>query len=487
MTPARSRGRKIAFAVAAIVILFLVLEVILRAVVSISVDYLSKRQEITYEYKLWQMHLFDSFMGMHEPDPQLFWRLKPNYSNSFISVNSDGFPGPEIGQKEPGEYRILFLGDSTPLGLGLPSAELSFVRQLEGLLREEIADRKITVINGSVAGYTSWQCRMLLELRGDELQPDLVVTYYGNNDPSINGYLTDKELYRQASRSGWLNRLLAHSYIYQLLKDVVLGLKPAPDTGEQELTRRVPIPQAGENLEFISDWCNVRDIDLMLCSVATPDLWPPGIQFKVFAGGRDEEGRLVMASEMQQDLEQRWALCLDTLLLPGRADEWTQRVYESAYRDLGDPERVAELYLRQLETSSGDPRLLNNLAAALWYAGEYPDSLFELVCALVPDNPVPFYNRGIVNYRSDQARAEVYLDSAKQLDDYSLRIKSGYNDLYRRYAEANSLPLADVVSLLGDRTESEYFVDHCHPTRKGHDLIARFLSEVIRERLTTTN
>lgn len=473
------------FSIAAVVILFVVLELTLRAVVSISVGYISKRQDITFEYKLWQMHLFDSFMGMNEPDPQLFWRLKPGYKSDFISIDSDGFAGPEIKPKQANEFRIFFLGDSTPLGLGLPKANLTFVRQLQTMLQQQLPDKTVTVINGSVAGYTSWQCRKQLELDGDRLHPDMVITYFGNNDPSINGYLTDEELYRQTSHSGWLNRLLAHSYIYQLLKGVVLGLKPTP-TGEKTLTPRVPLAQAKENLEFIYHWCRSRNVSLVLCTVPTPDLWPPGIEFKIFTTGRDSEGRLVMASRMQQDLEQHWSLCLDTLLLPGRSDEWTQQVYQTAYRDLGDPGRVAELYADQLKASPDDPRLLNNFAVARWYAGQSSDSILARVATMTPANPVPFYNRGIVDYRSVRDSAKVYLDSAKQLDNYSLRIKKGYNDLYLSFAKSHSLVLANVDSLFNGLPENEYFIDHCHPTEVGHSLIAHFLTDLLRGRLITT-
>jgi len=342
------------------------------------------------------------------------------------------------------------------------------------------------VINAAVAGYTSWQCRKQLELIGDRLKPDLVATYFGNNDPSINGYLTDEELYLQTSRSGRLNQVLAHSYIYRLLKDVVLRLKPQPVTETLVLSPRVPLYQAKQNLEFISSWCDKRGIPLLISTVATPDLWPPGIQFKLFASGRDTEGRLVMASEMQQDLENRWALCLDTLLLPGQSDAWTKRVYQSAYRDLGDPDHVTALYEGELKKAKDDPRLLNNLGVGLWYSGEKSDSLLQLACDLAPTNPVPFYNRGVVDYREDRQRAETYLDSAKQLDDYSLRIKDSYNNLYTSFAKSHSVALADIDSRFRGRSEAVLFVDHCHPTKRGHDLIATYLVDFILTRLMAT-
>ena len=51
--------------------------------------------------------------GRH--DPLLFWSLKPGAqaADGTIWVNQQGLRGPEVGHKQPGEYRILSLGEST--------------------------------------------------------------------------------------------------------------------------------------------------------------------------------------------------------------------------------------------------------------------------------------------------------------------------------------------------------------------------------------
>ena len=468
------------YGITATVVLFVILELLLRVAVNLSTDYLSQREKINHEYHLWQMHLFNTFLGMNEPDPDLFWKLKPNYHNDFISVNAQGFVGPEVQAKQEGEYRILFLGDSTPLGLGLNKADESFVRQLEELLRTRIPDRRVVVVNASVAGYTSWQCRKQLELIGEQLKPDLVITYFGNNDPSINGYLTDRELYEQTRKSTAANRLLAHSYVYRLLKDVVLGVKDKAQTGKT-LTARVSPEEAQENLAAISQWCAAHDAGMIVCTVPTPDLWPPGIQFKVFAGDMDSEGRVVMAEEMQGKVNDQWSICLDTLLLPGQSDQWTQRVYEASYRDGRSPVEAAAEYQRLLERTPGNARLWNNLGVSLWEQGLDADSAFTAAMALDSLSAIASYNAGIAVYHRDQMRAEVFLKHAKELDNYSLRIKSIYNENYRRFAHENGAALADIVPLFAGLSEREYFVDHCHPTLRGHELIAGELVEMVAE------
>jgi lysophospholipase L1-like esterase len=463
--------RNLLFGLIALAILLIVFELAFRLFVHLSVDYLSSKDDINYEYKLWQMHLFDSFMGMQESDPDLFWRMKPGYRSSFIYVNKFGFSGPEIGSKQPNEYRILFIGDSTPLGLGLTKSTDSFVWQVRALLQKEMPSRQVVVINGSVAGYTSWQCRKLLELRGDELKPDVVITYFGNNDPSYNGYLSDRELSEMGRHYGALNKLLGKSYGYQFLKNIVLKLRDTtPATCDAK--ERVSVPEFRENLTAIKMWCDRNGCRLMICSVPTPNLWPPGVQFKAFAGGKDSAGRLVMADDIRQNFSNPWDLCLDTLLLPSTSDQWAKHVYLMAPGDT-TPALSEQTYRQQLLETPDDPRILNNLAVSLWKQGL--DSVQYLFAALDHDslNAAIWYNLGIESYYKDQIEAVKYLGRAKELDHYSLRIKLEYNQALRDFCSSNGLPLIDLDKLLLGLPEKEYFVDHCHPTGRGHDLFAR--------------
>ncbi len=463
------------FGTLAIAILFVLIEGILRLFVSFSVDYLSRRENVNFEYRLWQMHLFNNFMGMHEPDPDLFWKLKPNFRSPFVAVNSDGFAGPEIAPKTDEDFRILFLGDSTPLGLGLTNSEQSFVRQLESLLRSAHSHSRIRVINAAVAGYTSHQCRAQLERIGPRLKPDLVITYFGNNDPSINGYLSDRELYERTRRSGRLNRLLGQLYSYQLLKGIILGLRDAP-AAEMRLKPRVSVDEARANLVEIAEWCELNGVGLVICTPATPDLWPPGIQFKIFARGRDDEGRLVMSEEMQAKLGNEWALCLDTLLLPGQTDQWTQQVYRFSQSGLSYDSTHLIALENQLEHDSGSARLWNNLGVARWQQGNTSATEFTEAVRLDSLSAIAHYNLGIVLLQGDSAAARFHLLRSKELDDYSLRIKTAYNQSYRRFCNERGLELVDIDSLFRGLPENQYFVDHCHPTLAGHKLIAEYLA-----------
>jgi tetratricopeptide (TPR) repeat protein len=471
--PGSSTLRTILFTVVTLLLLFVGLELVLRLAVTASSGYLERREELTYEFKLWQMQLFDSFMGMHESDLDLFWRLKPDYSSALVAVNSKGFSGPELGPKQPGELRVLFLGDSTPLGIGLADWRQSFVFQLEELLRDSLPDVHVRIINAATAGYSSWQCRRLLELRGDELQPDIVVCYFGNNDPSINGVLSDHQLAELTSEFAGLKRWLGYSYIYQMLRNLWFGLQRSET--DQQLVPRVSPEEFTVNLAAISTWCESRGIKPAFCTIPTPLLWPPGIQFKPFAGGQDSQGRLVMAENLRDQIGAAWSLVLDTMLLPGRDDLWTSRVYAQAYTERGDFHQNERFYLHGLESDPNNTQYLNNLAVLRWHEDIDAVELLEQALAVDSLNPIVSYNLGALLYDREPKRARHLLRLARERDQFSLRIKSSYNARLRQVGSKHAALIIDLEQLLAELPEAQAYVDHCHPTLIGHKLISRKL------------
>jgi len=64
------------------------------------------------------------------------------------------------------------------------------------------------------------------------------------------------------------------------------------------------------------------------------------------------------------------------------------------------------------------------------------------------------------------------LEMAKDLDYQSLRIKSAYKDKLRELSLKYDVPLVDAVSAFNREGREFLFLDHCHPTRKGHNIIA---------------
>lgn len=118
-------------------------------------------------------------------DRRLGWRLRPNaegYWGSPITINTRGLRGPEVAeQKNADELRLLFVGDSITFGYGVAYAD-SYVARVEEILDRELANRRVRGVSLAVVGYSTWQQRILLETKGLDFRPDLVVIAFCLND-----------------------------------------------------------------------------------------------------------------------------------------------------------------------------------------------------------------------------------------------------------------------------------------------------------------
>lgn len=164
------------------------------------------------------------------PDISLGWSHIPNstmeHSGHAITINSLGLRSPELTEKQPGEFRILSLGESTTFGTGV-AADETYSALIQEFLRKKRGSENVTVINAGVGAYSSFQSLKYLEVRGLRLKPDLILFYHEVNDylpPTWRDYefneigitKTDKELYD--SKLQKLNRAFIHfSGVYRFL------------------------------------------------------------------------------------------------------------------------------------------------------------------------------------------------------------------------------------------------------------------------------
>lgn len=126
-------------------------------------------------------------------DERLGWSLEPGARGSYVGprpfpiefdttveINSFGVRGPEFGPRQPGELRVLVLGDSVVAGLEVEQPE-TFVARLEQELRGRLA-RPLAVVNAGVRGYGTDQSLLWYRERGVALAPDVVVLVFSTND-----------------------------------------------------------------------------------------------------------------------------------------------------------------------------------------------------------------------------------------------------------------------------------------------------------------
>lgn len=110
-----------------------------------------------------------------------------------LPINSMGMPGYEIGPKQPGEFRILVLGDSFTEAMNLPLEE-SYPRLLEKYLSGRISGN-VKVINAARAGASPAYYIHLADFYNSVLKPDLVIVQINQSDfdgdmlnPAFNFY-----------------------------------------------------------------------------------------------------------------------------------------------------------------------------------------------------------------------------------------------------------------------------------------------------------
>jgi len=134
-------------------------------------------------------------------DPRYGWSNMPGREVRFqridfdtkVTINADGFRGPTFGPRSPADTartRIVVLGDSYVFGHGVEDDEILTVR-LQSLL--PAAD----VVNLGVTGYSTDQELLLLQDRGFDYDPDVVVLFACSNDLLDNGRETAWGLYQK--------------------------------------------------------------------------------------------------------------------------------------------------------------------------------------------------------------------------------------------------------------------------------------------------
>ncbi len=450
----------------------------------------------------WQATFFRTFHDWHEPDPDLLWRFKANLEHPLITTNSSHLLGGKINRKKSESvFRILLLGDSSPVGIGLSSRKQAFGEQLCRMLDVVLTDySRVELINTTVPGYSSEQIRVYLESEGWQFEPDLTILYCGNNDASISGYLTDRELLQQQS-FGPARKLLSELALYRMAR-VALTSANAPEELQPDMLRlRVSTDRFHQNLKSIAALCAEHSSPLVIVKPPVPLLWPALLQFKVL-GDRCSEGRPIMPEAMRQVLAREIKYCFDPVRfshLLDNTDVFTQLVIQSAFTDSLAPVEAISLYSRQLDIQPDDAVTINNLGVSYWQAGNYRQAettlrraretyvrtTTNLSPAFVAGGAPFLYNLGVnllsMSERDTTKLAEAYtaLDSALQADYFSLRIKAVYLDQIDRLEGLPNVFLYDPSPAVRSNGAESLFIDHCHPTVEGHRLIATGLFQLI--------
>ncbi len=439
-------------------------------------------------YRLWQQTLFQSFGGVHQPDPQYLWSMRPNLRQPLLTTNSQGILAQEDipYDKPPNTIRILLVGNSSPVGLGLQRRAEAFGERTAALLQQrERGLRRVELINAAVSGYTSEQVKRYVQQEGVRYQPDVVVCYSGNNDGSINGYLSDAEIFAAQDWAQSLRTVLYRSALYRLLRGLLSPVLRDFQTDRSEPTVRVGVSRFRENLITIGKAARAAGAQVIFVDPPVPYRWPAGLQFKLFSEMTDRRGELVMADPLQRTLARPLAYCLDSTFINrpyGRVDPYVAEVFASAWENPTDVSSAIAEYQARLEQDSTDVITRNNLGVQYWRIEAYQQAREQFSACLAADSSlnVARYNLGITLLSAgDSSTAWEVLAEAIDRDAYSLRIKTPYRRALRAAANDCGAVVLEAAAAFWEQGNEHLFIDHCHPTPEGHRLIAQLLAAKI--------
>ncbi len=192
------------------------------------------------------------------PDPELGFAARPGSNMRGIVLNEAGLRGPMLAVPKPRDhFRILYLGDSTCWGVGIP-LEATFAARTTERLAAARPDQRFEFLIGAFPGYSTYHSRILLE-RMLPMQPDLVVFYVGaRNDPWRARYFSDAEIPRRRARlqAAWhqvrLLRLIeaaadrSYRSLFRKLRSASARARVPPDAFRENLQRMaLHLEQAG--------------------------------------------------------------------------------------------------------------------------------------------------------------------------------------------------------------------------------------------------
>jgi lysophospholipase L1-like esterase len=180
-------------------------------------------------------------------------------------VNSLGFPGPDIAEPKPADvFRILFLGDSVTQQ-GLPHTVEQFLNTTY-----PNSDKRFESVALGISGYSSHQGRVLAELYGARLEPDIVVVLFGWNDHWQAYGSTDSEKVvttKNAADDGFTETVYRNMRILQGLKWIWVELRNSEVAPLSDV--RVPQSDYRDNLAKVEEIFSDQDVPVLFVTSPT--------------------------------------------------------------------------------------------------------------------------------------------------------------------------------------------------------------------------
>lgn len=224
----------------------------------------------------------------------------PNYSEGKnFHIDSRGYRNDEVATKKAaGVFRILIIGDSTLFGAGCRQ-EQTLGYQLEKLLHRKFPSRKFESINAAIPGTCTYQGLYQLETGLLDLNPDLVIIGYNNDQHQDTKH--PMGYFKGSFPFETIDFLWKHSEFFRIAFESFSMMtppqKPAsnfeiwipPNLPDQfEYTRSVPKEEYDKNYSRMIDLARAKGAGVLLISM--PELVLPD----------NEKGYVKLSAEYRQ-------------------------------------------------------------------------------------------------------------------------------------------------------------------------------------------
>ncbi|MBN1550336.1 SGNH/GDSL hydrolase family protein, partial [bacterium] len=359
---------------------------------------------------------------------------KPNsllFENEML--NDQGFRGPDFTiPKKPDQFRIVCLGDSRTFGFGVTEETLTFCGQLRTYCSSMFPDRNIQVINLSVIGYSSFQGKRLALLKLKDLQPDVILCWFGFND-SLFFHVSDADSAAQGPFFRRMESFLNHFAIYHCgshLWKFLQRQSEDPIQLKQNIVRRVSLNEYRSNLLDLANYTDQLNAEIYFITTPIRPEIPLVLNARLIEEKRSD-GKTYQYLQSQYELDGFWLM--DAVRFPGSEH---------------DLDRLLEKY----------PQL-----PILHY--------FKALCLKNSDNKA--------EYMKHIALAQK-LDTERQVID-------SYNNVVFEITQSTNAHLIDIIPLFQKFSRTTLFIDDCHPNSAGHGLIAGKIIESVFNQPVTFN
>jgi lysophospholipase L1-like esterase len=203
--------------------------------------------------------------------PDIGWDRRPFFHGTDDcgierQFGRDGFLPDDLTrlQKNPNQFRALFLGDSSIYGYCLDGDDTV----TESANREQ---PQVSSINLGVPGYSSYQGLRALEKYGERIKPDIIFIAFNYNDRRLvlDPALADsKKTFDQMYAASRIQRFAEAIYLFRAAQHIVQNVSAAspaatghlPEADIATLKPRVDIESYRQNLTGMVQWAQSRGI-----------------------------------------------------------------------------------------------------------------------------------------------------------------------------------------------------------------------------------